>query len=52
MYAFSESAAQTRDKIGAFKAATDSLEKTAEQLRSKLSQFKLPKIKGDGENPS
>ena len=50
MYAFSESAAQTRDKIGAFKAATDSLEKTAEQLRAKLSQFKLPKIKGD--NPS
>ena len=49
MHALSESAAQTRDKIGAFKSATDSLEKTAEELRAKVSQFKLPRLGGDPE---
>lgn len=49
MHALSESASRTRDKIGAFKSATDSLEKTAEELRAKVSQFKLPKLGGDSE---
>ena len=49
MHALSDSAARTRDKIGAFKSATDSLEKTAEELRAKVSQFKLPRLDGGPE---
>ena len=44
MRELSESATRTGDKIAAFKSATDSLEKTAEELRTKVSQFKLPKL--------